>query len=180
MNFFVMNFSRQKKHQLHNGFSLLELIISLFVLSVGLIAVIGLVTASLRISFTNNYISVSAMLAQEGIELVHNIRDTNLAKGDDASFTGIDGDRRGSWRNSGEVVLEKSSEYVLKRDGNNIYTHSGGTPTQYSRKINISGSGNTRMVTSMVVWGGSATSFPPVSNCTVDTKCSFLQAILQK
>lgn len=59
------------------GFTFLELIIAIFLLTVGITGVYGMLSTMIR---TSSYVSnqmVAAYLAQEGIELVRNIRDEN-------------------------------------------------------------------------------------------------------
>ncbi|MDX1535469.1 MAG: prepilin-type N-terminal cleavage/methylation domain-containing protein [Candidatus Spechtbacterales bacterium] len=70
------------------GFTLLEVLISIFVLTVGVGSMLVLISDSLQtISATRNSV-VAANLAQEGIEVVRGIRDSNWIDGN-AYDTGI-------------------------------------------------------------------------------------------
>jgi len=69
-----------KKKSKTRGFLLPEAILSLFVLSVGITSVIGLIAGSLRDSMQSRDIITATMLAQEGVELTRNIRDTGYLK----------------------------------------------------------------------------------------------------
>lgn len=60
-----------------NGFSLLEIITVLGIISVGLLGISTLVIQSMQAKNVNQNYLVASMLAQEGIELVRNIRDEN-------------------------------------------------------------------------------------------------------
>ncbi len=60
------------------SFTLIESLIAIFILTSGILAVFGLISSSfLPLSFSSKKL-VAAYLAQEGIEIVRNIRDTNL------------------------------------------------------------------------------------------------------
>lgn len=157
-----------RKIRLQKGFSFVEVIISLFVLSIGFLGVVNLSTTTLRNSFLQRDAIVASMLVQEGVELVYNVRDTNLAKGNEA-FAGVS---EGTYRISFEnPVLALNSSYQLLLSSNGFYGYSPGfgvgTPTKFSRKIIVadtsSGGVESRKVTVVVVWGG--TNFPT----TIDT-----------
>lgn len=179
-----------RKFQSQKGFSFVEVVISLFVLSIGFLGVVNLATTTLQNSFLQRDSIIASMLVQEGAELVYNVRDTNLAKGD-AAFTGMSG---GTYRISFESpLLASSGLYQLSMDNNGFYGYSGSTSTKFSRKIIIedtsSGGVESRKATSVVVWGGSP--FPTVidaghcgksiSNPSGPTiHCAFVQTELQE
>lgn len=184
---FCMRASFQKKSQ--KGFSFVEVIISLFVLSIGFVGVVNLATTTLRNSFLQRDAVIASMLVQEGAELVYNVRDTNIAQGH-ASFAGMSG---GSYRISSANPTLGSGSYQLSMDTNGIYGYSGSNQTKFSRKIiveeTLTGSVQKRKITSVVIWGGST--FPT----TIDTAhcaksipnppgppmhCSFAQTELQE
>ena len=64
------------------GFSLLEVIVVLIIISIGLMEIINLMVSSLRVQNSNRDTLVAYNLAQEGLELVRNVRDTNWRQGD--------------------------------------------------------------------------------------------------
>src|SRR3990172_3491439 len=68
-------------HKHYKAFSLGEVILAGFVLTVGLLSISALITKSLQNSFENRDAIVAILLAQEGVELVRNVRDNNLAAG---------------------------------------------------------------------------------------------------
>ncbi len=177
------------KVQLQKGFSFVEVIISLFVLSVGFLGIVNLSMVTLQNSYLQRDAIVASMLVQEGMELVYNVRDTNLAKSDTA-FTNMSG---GTYRISFESSSLTSGSYQLSLDNSGFYGYSGVTPTKFSRKIIIEdisgGSVQSRRVTSVVVWGGSP--FPAVidaGHCGKSVPnpsgpmihCAFTQAELQE
>ncbi len=61
------------------GFSLLGILVSCFVVSLSLIGILGLIASSLRAAEISKDRLVAAGLAQEGIEIVRNIRETNVS-----------------------------------------------------------------------------------------------------
>jgi hypothetical protein len=64
------------------GFSLGELVISIFVLLVGIVGVVGLVNSSIIHSADSRDAIIASELAQEGAELIRYIRDNNWANAD--------------------------------------------------------------------------------------------------
>jgi len=70
----------QKKER-KKGFSILELLITIFVVSVGIVGVFGLTQNTLSAALATRSRVVAAYLAQEGIELTKNIRDNNWIDG---------------------------------------------------------------------------------------------------
>ncbi len=61
-------------------FSIIEVLIAMFIFSLGLVSVYGLISSSLRVNNYNKHAIIASNLAREQIELVKNIRDTNYAK----------------------------------------------------------------------------------------------------
>jgi len=171
------------------GFSLLEVIIAIFVISVGMTATVKLLNVGMKESISSRDQVIAEMLAQEGLELVRNIRDTNWEKRresnpDKKSFDGID---------SGSYIIESNADPKLKpvngdnielRYENGIYNHTGGSNTKFSRKIFVSGSGDdpTRTVASVVIWkGGDFTGISADVNtekCNLWNNCSFTKVVL--
>jgi len=66
-----------KKQKKRRGFTLLEVIIAIFILTVGAGASFALIQQTLLASSLIEFKIIAAYLAQEGIEIVRNIRDTN-------------------------------------------------------------------------------------------------------
>lgn len=71
----------QKKQVTQKGFSFAETLLSAFVLSVGLITIVLLITRSTAHSIELRDATIASQLSQEGLELARNVRDTNLAAG---------------------------------------------------------------------------------------------------
>jgi len=64
------------------GFTLLETIVVLLIMAVGLVAIINLTADSLRAQTLNRNTLIAYQLAQEGMDLVRNVRDTNWTRND--------------------------------------------------------------------------------------------------
>lgn len=61
------------------AFSLIEVMIGLFVFTMGMLAIFALLSSSLRVSDYNRNALIASQLAVEQIEVLRNIRDTNYA-----------------------------------------------------------------------------------------------------
>lgn len=61
-------------------FSIIEVMIGIFVFSLGLVSIFALLTSSLNINEYNKNAVIASNLAREQIELFRNIRDTNYKK----------------------------------------------------------------------------------------------------
>lgn len=59
------------------AFSIIEVMIGIFIFSLGLVAIYALLISSLNLSEYNRHAIVASQLAVEQIEIVRNIRDTN-------------------------------------------------------------------------------------------------------
>lgn len=145
---------------MRQGFMLVEVLIALLVVSIGVGGVIALVSQTS--SFASNASSqlTATFLAQEGVEIVRNIRDSNflnihnggsvqwdngltpctgfpLGVGCEASYT--------------DTVLAVAGDHFLNFV-TGFYSYTAGTPTQFKRKIFIDGTGDTRTVNVQVTW----------------------------
>ena len=160
------------------GFSIIEVLLATFVLSVGLVAVTTLLSSSLARSFENRKIITATGLAQEGIELVYHVRDTNylvpepafptsgvrefpgvsntrdfcrLTK-DETSFV-LNGGNKNCFRNSNDPAQRFSLDLV-----GGYYTHQPAV-TQFARVLTVDlddpGDPKSATISSIVWWGGS-------------------------
>jgi prepilin-type N-terminal cleavage/methylation domain-containing protein len=76
-----MDFIKNKK-----GFTLLEIMAVLSVISIGMLGILSLVIQNTQAQNINQSYLVASMLAQEGLELVRNIRDENWLQERDWKF----------------------------------------------------------------------------------------------
>ena len=71
------------------GFSIGEVLLAIFVLSIGMIATFSLFNAGIKNLQNERDLIVASLLAQEGVEVVRNIRDNNWAERDFSDITGV-------------------------------------------------------------------------------------------
>jgi len=140
---------------LSRGFTIIELIITIFILS---IAIVGIYSAfSMMVILTANASDrlTAAYLAQEGIEIVRNIRDTNWInssytetvwiQGLEACTSDIGGcqaDYRTMGTDSSPLSPygdgNSTSNYLKIDDANGFYSYDLGKKTKFRRQILIS------------------------------------------
>lgn len=126
----------------NNGFTLLDVIFSIGIIMVGLIVVLGLfqyVIVSARVS-EERFVAVN--LAQEGIEIVRSIRDSNWLRGDPwdqglSSCTDCSSSDHFRVQYDSDSLLPYSAE-KLKIDSSGYYSYEVGAPdTKFERTIYI-------------------------------------------
>jgi len=129
----LFNFKSEK------GFTMVELIVSIFILAV---AILGSYYAFYQMVTTTALVSsrlTAAYLAQEGMEVVRNIRDTNWLKGnawDDQILCSF-----GCEADYASVALVASTNRFLNIDSADFYSYSSGTPTKFKRRITVTSPG---------------------------------------
>ena len=180
------------------GFSINEVMISMFVLSVGIVTVIGLFSKGFINSAVDRDRIVAAGLAQEGVELVKNVRDNSFAKGDVDGFVHfvVSGDYcRASHdsnpsvnmdcsNSSGDRPASNLSRYTLSLS-NGYYKHmNAAAPVKFSRYIDVdyNNGQKTADVVSFVYWGGTVPSGienGTVTNCHIGNKCVYSKVRLE-
>jgi type II secretory pathway pseudopilin PulG len=126
------------------GFTLMEAIVAIFVITTGIVGVFALVTQTISSATYSTDRLIAAYLAQEGIEIVRNIRDTNWLEGGSNSWNEkldtCSGGCRADYTYSQQVdlTLPAYTGQFLNIDVSGYYGYSGGSPTKFQRKITIS------------------------------------------
>ena len=175
---------KKEKHKKIRGFSMGEVVLSVFILGVVMLPILTLFVNGTR-NFQDERDSViAAMLAQEGIELVRNMRDNNWADRSsnslDEPFTFDDIDSGSNCKvdydDTGEISCLESAPSVLSLDSDGFYAHdAGGKATKFKRGIKITKIDNNNYeLESRVLWGAGAVP----TNCTVENKCVFSKIVL--
>lgn len=127
----------------NKGFTLLEIIMAVFFITVGMGGVFIVIQKSFSVMSLSASRLVAANLAQEGIEVVRNIRDTNWLEGEeydkglgvpypDLSLVEYEvqyGDKEGD-------ITSWASLY-LKIDADGFYNYNSGDDTKFKRKVTI-------------------------------------------
>lgn len=140
------------------GFTLIELLVAMAVLSVGILGVMNLMIASIgRVGEARDRV-IAANLAQEGVEIASNIRNSNWIGGS-AYNSGLG---EGTWcADAADQNLSACGSYGINWDGS-LYTHEEGEATGFERRIVIEtgsdGSNSFTRVQSIVSWDEGAQS----------------------
>jgi prepilin-type N-terminal cleavage/methylation domain-containing protein len=119
----------------NKGFTLIEVITAIFVITIGIGGAVTLINQTLGSIKTTSSKLVASYLAQEGIEIVKNIRDSNFLAGTDWT-TGLTGCADGCEGDYTSQSLSPGSGNKLKIDGG-FYKYSGTEETPFERKITI-------------------------------------------
>ncbi len=156
-----MNEYLPKKEKL--GFTLLEVITAIFILTVGIGGAFALLRQSLSGASMVELKVTAAYLAQEGIEIVRNIRDSNWLESRSSSVSWDDGLTNCQSPNccEGDYKIYTSLTNVsncnssnlryLNIDTNGFYSYDSGTPTKFKRKIIITPKGSDKMEVKVIV-----------------------------
>ena len=128
----MKNFQLEIKNKT-KGVSLIETLVAIFVLTVG---IVGAFSLSMNIISFTNYNSnklIASYLAQEGVELVRNIRDSNW----------LDNDNNDALPSDGEYIVDYNSDLTngsedLYINDNGFYEHDNSpNETVFKRKIYV-------------------------------------------
>lgn len=143
---------KSEKNRFHRGFTLLEVFVSLTIMTVAILGLFILVRQTVSSLPLSGQRLTASYLAQEGVEIVRNLRDAN-------KITAAD------WKQGLENCLAPAGcevDYAsqsltawmnryLKLDGS-FYSYSGSTPTLYQRKITLTPGSDILMVNVEISW----------------------------
>lgn len=110
------------------GISLLEVIVAMTIITIGLVGVLSLVIQNVEAQYIDKNILMASGLAQEGLELVRNVRDTNWLAPGNAWKQGLTGD--------GTYTIDYGGPTSIKMSVNSI---ADADARLYSNKICIGG-----------------------------------------
>lgn len=119
---------------IETGFTLVETLVALVILTTALIPILTVSSSASRTSATIRDDLIAAGLAQEGIEIVRAIRDTNWFNGRAFDSGLTTGTYEAEWNST--TLLSFGSNPPLNLN-NGLYTYSGGVPTKFTRTITI-------------------------------------------
>lgn len=89
----------------NKGFTLLELLVSIIVIAIGVLGTYSVVQRIFVITFNSSHHLTAAHLAQEGVEIVRNIRDTNWIEDEDGDWR--EGISSSGWEDTGILNYER-------------------------------------------------------------------------
>ncbi|MBI2674226.1 MAG: prepilin-type N-terminal cleavage/methylation domain-containing protein [Candidatus Yanofskybacteria bacterium] len=137
---------------MQRGFTLIETMVALVLITVAMGPVFILATSSINVTSRIEHNLVASNLAQEGVEVIRNIRDTNWVTGATFGNNLPTGTWRVQWDTVGGGLMAIGSDPVLKNN-NGLYSYSTGTDTIFRRTITIfKPSSKEIVVISSVTW----------------------------
>lgn len=132
------------------GFSLIEILIAILVMTIGIVGIYAIVPRSVFWGEVNVDKFIASKLAQEGLELVRNIRDTNWIKKETWNTNLAVGDDYEIDYNDPELSLK---DQFLKINNDGFYQYENGKETKFKRKISIKECGDSCLkIISKVSW----------------------------
>ena len=154
-----MRQSRWFKHfSKGEGFTLIETLVSLVILSVTIVPILSLSSNIARVNASLQDNLIASGLAQEGVEVIRAIRDTNWFNGNafnlnlGSDTVNVSTTYQVEWNSIPPLTTAVSLPLNLN---NGRYTYTGGTPTKFSRTVTITkiNAGEIRII-STVTWLG--------------------------
>ena len=106
------------------GFTLIEILISIFIITIGVVGVFSTIVKYSQMTQEEKDHFEASYLAQEGIEIVKNIRDTNWIEGAASWKDGLTGCFNGceaDWNDEALTLWSSDGRYIY------LNSHSGGT-----------------------------------------------------
>ena len=172
---------------------MVEVLMATVIFSIGFVALANLMLSSLKDSADSRNLIIASELAQEGVELVRNFRDNNIALATGNAFNnmntapnGMNCPKIGGMISSPNLatclpIMAGFSAGQLFYDSANysyVYNNNSGAypATPFLRKVTISADANAHVVRSMVIWGSET--FPAVGSCNPSSRCTYVDLIL--
>ena len=139
------------------AFTLIEILIAITVMTLGIVGFHAAITRVASLTFFNADRFVASRLAQEGIELVSNIRDTNWVEKTNPDWDdGLTNCLLGceiDYNDSGFTNWVEPGRY-LKINSNGFYNYQSGENTKFTRKITITPMADKLKVKVRITWLG--------------------------
>lgn len=137
---------------MNRGFTLIEALVALVLIAIATGPVLILATSAVNVSSRIEHNLIASNLAQEGIEVVRNIRDTNWLNGSAFDNNLSTGTWRVQWNTVGGGLMAVGANPVLRKN-NGLYNYLIGTNTAFRRTIIISKPNSGELVLiSSVTW----------------------------
>jgi len=158
-----MTRKRSKIKNSRKGFTLIEMMIVVFVVGVGLIGALSFFNINLNNQFEVKNELVAAGLAQEGMDIIKNIRDYNLLNGKAWDFNLGNGGAPCSdidFKSLSNHQCTNSGFAAVCTDANKRYYQCASGNTGFTRTISISAVSlidGSRKITCTISWNGRTT-----------------------
>jgi prepilin-type N-terminal cleavage/methylation domain-containing protein len=122
--------------QSQKGFTLIEVLVSLFILGTAITGITYVITTNSSDAqlIKNSYIASG--LVQEGVEVVRNLRDSDVLQGNSFGASLSDGTYSVQW--DSRVLGAQADSYLGFDSGTHMYSYSSGAPTIFKRSVVIS------------------------------------------
>jgi len=118
------------------AFTLVETLVAITVLTIGIMASYAAITKVVSLTYLNSFRFVASRLAQEGMELVSNTRDTNWLNGNNWD-NGLTDCIAGCEIDYNDSDFSSYGNRYLKIDSDGFYNYDDGNNSRFKRKITI-------------------------------------------
>jgi Tfp pilus assembly protein PilV len=140
----IVNSFREGKS---GGVTLIETITALFLLTTGILAISSLISYFIPVSSIASQKLIATYLAQEGVEIVRNLRDNNLIQGKNWDDGLANGNYEADYQSQS---LTNYADRFLKIG--DFYNYTSGELTNFKRKINLEKTGDVLKIVVEVSW----------------------------
>lgn len=137
------------------AFTLVEVITVLFVISLGMVGALTLISQNIKSQSINEKTMIAYQLAQEGVELIRNFRDTAWNNGTDFCFSDPDGlgNLIMDYLDDSPTAVVGTAAGDLFLDEKGMYLHDsvGHAPSGFNRLLSVSPVSSERPATQVKV-----------------------------
>lgn len=134
--------AKNKKSRLEkSAFTLVEVITVLLVISLGMVGTLSLISQNIQSQSLNEKTLIAYQLAQEGVEMIRCVRDTNWINGDDWRTSMASNEYYYmDYANSAPTIAPTTADGNLSQDIDGMYYSTPGIAgSGFSRVISING-----------------------------------------
>lgn len=135
----------------NKGFTIIEVLMAIFIMSVGLIGIYALIPMIVSTTSMNINKFIASELAKEGIEIVRNTRDSNWLSGDEWTQS-LSGCAAGCEVDYDDAFPTSWQDRYLKVSSNGFYNYEDGIETKFKRRITIIQNADTLTVQAEISW----------------------------
>lgn len=121
--------------KINSGFTIIETLVAIFILSMAVTATQFFLTSSIRSATTikNNY--MASLLAQEGMEVARNLRDSEWLATETFGNTLPDGAWNVQWNS--QALIPFADVFLKKNAASGLFNYNGGADTIYKRRVDV-------------------------------------------